>query len=89
MEELAGHVENLVLALGAELEGKAHITLMISDNLVKELNLDARQIIREISKDIEGGGGGQDFYATAGGKNPKGIPSALSMIASLVEKSAR
>jgi alanyl-tRNA synthetase len=84
--EMKNQVENLVLALGTDLDGKAHITLMVSENLVKELNLDARKIIRQVSKDIQGGGGGQDFYATAGGKNPKGISKALSAIVSLVEK---
>ena len=83
---MKNQVENLVLALGTDLDGKAHLTLMISENLVKELNLDARQMIREVSKEIQGGGGGQDFYATAGGKNPGGISKALKMIAAMVEK---
>ncbi len=84
--EMKTQVENLVLALGANLDGKAHLTLMISENLVKDMGLDARQIIREVSKEIQGGGGGQDFYATAGGKNPQGIPKALEMIAEIIEK---
>jgi alanyl-tRNA synthetase len=50
---------------------------MISDNLVKEKNLNAVTIIKEIAGDINGGGGGQPFLATAGGKNPSGIGSAL------------
>jgi alanyl-tRNA synthetase len=86
--EMKTQVENLVLALGSDMEGKAHLTLMISENLVKELDLDARQLIREVSGEIQGGGGGQDFYATAGGKNPKGILKALAMIAARIEKVA-
>ncbi|MFC2116055.1 alanine--tRNA ligase [Bacteroidota bacterium] len=87
--ELKNQMENLVLALGTDLDGKAHLTLMISENLVKELSLDARQMIREVSKDIQGGGGGQDFYVTAGGKNPEGIPKALNAIVAMVEKAVR
>jgi alanyl-tRNA synthetase len=61
---------------------------MISENLVKDLSLDARQMIREVSADIMGGGGGQDFYATAGGKNPTGMAKAIEKIASIVENAA-
>lgn len=86
--EMKNQVDNLVLALGSELGGKAHLTLMISQNLVKELDLDARQIIRDVSKEIQGGGGGQDFYATAGGKNPSGVPAALAAITRIIEEKA-
>jgi alanyl-tRNA synthetase len=86
--ELKSDIENLVLVIGADLEGKAHLTIMISEDLVKDLSLDARQMIREVSADIEGGGGGQDFYATAGGKNPAGLTEAIRKIIALVENAA-
>ena len=50
---------------------------MVSDNLVKERNINAVTIIKEIAGEINGGGGGQPFLATAGGKNPAGIPELL------------
>jgi len=74
---LRDQVENLFLVIGAEVNGKASLTLLLSDNLVKEKNLDAGKIIRELAKEIQGGGGGQPSFATSGGNNPAGIDSAL------------
>jgi len=76
--ELKDQIPDLFLIAGANLDGKAHLSVMISEELVKKNNLDARLIIKEIAPDIEGGGGGQPFYATAGGKKPGGIPHAIS-----------
>ncbi len=75
--ELKNQVENLFFLAGAEIDGKALLSLILSDNLVKEKNLNATNIIRELAKEIQGGGGGQPFYATAGGKNPAGIEQAI------------
>jgi alanyl-tRNA synthetase len=74
---LKDEVENLFLILANEADGKASLTVMLSDNLVSEKGMNASAIIREIAKEINGGGGGQPFYATAGGKNPAGIKKAL------------
>ncbi|WP_026898486.1 alanine--tRNA ligase [Daejeonella oryzae] len=70
-------VPDLFLILAAEFEGKPNLTVMVSENLIKDRNLNAGVIIRELAKEIQGGGGGQPFYATAGGKNPAGLDSAL------------
>jgi alanyl-tRNA synthetase len=70
-------VENLYMVIGANLDGKANLTIMISDNLVKEKELNASRIIKDIAKEIDGGGGGQPFFATAGGNNPGGIDKAI------------
>ena len=82
--ELKNQVNNLFFLAGAEIDGKAHLSLIISDTLIKDKNLNAMNIIRELSKEIQGGGGGQPFYATAGGKNPDGIENALEKGRSLV-----
>ena len=79
--------ENTVLAIGSASGGKANIVIMISDNLVSEKNFSATALIKEISGEINGGGGGQPFLATAGGKNPEGISSALKKIFLMVQKS--
>jgi alanyl-tRNA synthetase len=50
---------------------------MVSDTLVKEKSINAAAVIKEIAGEINGGGGGQPFLASAGGKNPSGIPAAL------------
>jgi len=75
--QLKGEVENLFLVLAADIEGKANVHVMISDNLVKEKKLNAGAIIKELAKTVGGSGGGQPFYATAGGKEPSGIPDLL------------
>jgi len=75
--ELSKVTENLFLVFAGEADGKAHLTVMVSENLVKEKGLHAGNIIRELAKEIQGGGGGQPHIATAGGKNPAGIPAVL------------
>ncbi|MBS3806436.1 MAG: alanine--tRNA ligase [Bacteroidales bacterium] len=75
--QMKNEVDNLVLLLGANIKGKANLSLMISENLVKDKNLDANEIIREAATEIKGGGGGQPFFATAGGKNTDGLGAAL------------
>jgi alanyl-tRNA synthetase len=72
--------------LAAEIDGKPSLTVMLSENLVKEKNLNAGNIIRELAKEIDGGGGGQPFYATAGGKNSAGIEKALRQAKNYIPK---
>ena len=78
--------DNTVLVIGADIEGKASLLVMVSDRLVKEKNIDASTIIREIAREINGGGGGQPFLATAGGKNPEGIEKAIQKAAELIRQ---
>ena len=76
--ELGGELDNLFLLLGTNQNGKALLSCYISKDLVASKNLDAGKIIRELGNYIQGGGGGQPFFATAGGKNPDGLSEALS-----------
>jgi alanyl-tRNA synthetase len=69
--------DNSVLVIGSALCGKANIVVMVSDKLVRDMNINAVEIIKEIAPEINGGGGGQPFLATAGGKNPDGIKKAV------------
>ncbi len=91
LKNIAFHVrnssDNTVLVIGSSDGDKANLLVMVSDRLVKENNLSAVSIIREISGEISGGGGGQPFLATAGGKNPAGIPAAISRAALLIRSS--
>jgi len=76
--ELGSEIENLFFFAGTEINGKALLTCYISKNLVEEKGLDAGKIVRELGKLIQGGGGGQKFFATAGGKNRAGLSEAIS-----------
>ncbi|RIV36312.1 alanine--tRNA ligase [Flagellimonas lutimaris] len=78
--EMGGQVDNLFLLLASEKDGKAILSCYISKGLAAEKNLNAGTIVRELGKYIQGGGGGQPFFATAGGKNPAGIPEALDKV---------
>ena len=76
--ELGNEFKNLFLLFGANQNGKALLSCYISKELVADKGLNAGQVVRELGKHIKGGGGGQPFFATAGGKNPDGIETALS-----------
>ena len=83
--QLKGEVENLFLALGCAIGGKPSITVMIADHLVADKGLNAGTIVREASKEMQGGGGGQSFYATAGGKDLAGLSAAVQKAKSFVK----
>ncbi|MEJ6674071.1 MAG: DHHA1 domain-containing protein, partial [Polaribacter sp.] len=76
--ELGKDAKNMFLVFAtAPSKDKAMLTCYISKELANERGYDAGKVVRELGKLIHGGGGGQNFFATAGGKNPGGIPQAL------------
>ena len=77
--QLKAEVENAAIYLGAEINGKATVAVAFSDNLVKDKNMHAGNVIKTIAKEINGGGGGQPNFATAGGTNVEGIEKALEL----------
>ncbi|MBO5185974.1 MAG: alanine--tRNA ligase [Prevotella sp.] len=77
--------ENLVCAIGTVADGKPMISVMLSDDMVSGHGLNAGQMVREAAKLIQGGGGGQPHYATAGGKNADGLSSAVDKVIELAK----
>jgi alanyl-tRNA synthetase len=75
--QLKGEYENLFCVLGCMLNGKPMLSVIISENLVADKKLHAGNIVKELAKEIQGGGGGQPFYATAGGNKADGLKAAL------------
>ncbi|MFW9597342.1 MAG: DHHA1 domain-containing protein, partial [Paludibacter sp.] len=70
--------EKLFFVAGCVVDGKPSLTVLLSDDLVSA-GLNATNIAREAAKEIQGGGGGQAFFASAGGKNPAGIQKAVKL----------
>ncbi|MBT8319874.1 MAG: alanine--tRNA ligase, partial [Gramella sp.] len=83
--QLGEEIDDLFLLFGTEQNGKALLSCYISKGLVKERDLNAGQIVRELGKYIQGGGGGQPFFATAGGKKPEGLNEALQKAESFIK----
>jgi len=78
--QLKGETPDFVGIIGNKEGDKCGLSLIISENLVDSKKWNAAQLIREVSSHIQGGGGGQPFFATAGGKNPSGLQAALDAI---------
>ena len=76
--------EKLLCVIGSVNEGKPMLTVMISDDLVAS-GLKAGQLVKEAARLIQGGGGGQPHFATAGGKNPEGLISAVDKVVELAQ----
>ena len=76
--------EQLVVAIGCAPQGKPNLTVAFSEDLVKE-GKNAGKMVREAGKLIQGGGGGQPHFATAGGKNPDGLKAAVEKVIELAE----
>jgi alanyl-tRNA synthetase len=75
--QLKGEIENLFCVLTCELNQKPMVSIILSENLVQEKNLNAGTMVKALAKHIQGGGGGQAFYATAGGNKLEGLDALL------------
>ena len=76
--EIGSQLDNVILVLGSVKSGKPLLSCYVSKSLVADKGKDASAFIRDLGKFIQGGGGGQPFYATAGGKNNEGMNEALN-----------
>ena len=79
--EIKNQIEELFLVLAANIKGKPQIAVALSDSLVKEKGLHAGNIVKALASEIKGGGGGQPFYATAGGQDISGLEKVLAKAA--------
>ena len=84
--QIRNNGDDIILVVGAEVSGKAHLLVMVSEKLVSEKNINAVNIIKDISGEINGGGGGQPFLATAGGKKPEGLGAAIDRAESYIRR---
>ncbi len=75
--QLKGEVDNFFGVIGGNEGDKCTISIIVSDSVIADKGLNAGNLVREVAKHIQGGGGGQPFFATAGGKNPGGLKAAI------------
>ena len=75
--QLKGEVDNFFGVIGGNEGDKCTISIILSDSIIADKGLNAGNLVREVAKHIQGGGGGQPFFATAGGKNPSGLKAAI------------
>ncbi len=77
-------LESVLVFLITENKGKVNLLLSVSEDLIKDKKLHAGNLIREIAKEVNGGGGGQPHFASAGGSNPAGINNAIEKLKELL-----
>ena len=82
--QLEKELDNAVIVFGTEIKEKPQLTIVINKGLTESKGLNAGSIIRELAKEIKGGGGGQPFFATAGGKDVSGLERAIAKVKDLI-----
>jgi alanyl-tRNA synthetase len=82
--QLEGEVGNALIVFGAEIGGKPQLMVIASKALVEGKGIHAGNMVRELAKAIDGGGGGQPFFATAGGKKAEGLDTAIALARQLI-----
>ena len=81
----AAQPENMLCVIGSKHDNKPLLTVMATDDLVSDRGFNAGKVIREAAKLIQGGGGGQPHFATAGGKNVDGLSAAVDKVVELAQ----
>jgi alanyl-tRNA synthetase len=82
--QLRGEMDDLVLIVGAVFGGKPHLAVMVSDKLIQSKKLNAGEIVKTAAREFNGGGGGQPFFATAGGKDADKLEIAMNKASELI-----
>ena len=72
--------DNVLAILGSVVDGKPALCLMLPEAFAEAKDLDATKLIREVAKEIQGGGGGQKTLCVAGGRNADGLPKAMELL---------
>ena len=80
---LRSRVRNIALVLGSKADGKVNMAVILGDDVVAA-GVNASNVVREAAKEIQGGGGGQPFFAMAGGKRPEGLDAAMEKAKQLI-----
>ena len=82
--QLEKEIGDALIVFGAEINGKPQLMVTVSESLIEAKSLHAGNMVRELAKEIKGGGGGQAFFATAGGKDASGLDKAIAKARELV-----
>ncbi len=83
--QLKSEIDNLLLIIGTVTSGKPYLAIAISDKLVMEQKFKADEIVKIAAKEFGGGGGGQPFFANAGGKNQEKLSKAMEKAVEMVQ----
>lgn len=83
---LRNQFDDLLLVLAADVDHKPQVTVMIGEKLMQTKKFHAGNMVKELAREIDGGGGGQPFFATAGGKNLQGLNSVLEKARKMISK---
>lgn len=83
---LRNQFDDLLLVLAAEIDSKPVVAVMLGEKLAAAKTYHAGNMVKELAREIDGGGGGQPFFATAGGKNLKGLDAVINKVRQLIEK---
>jgi alanyl-tRNA synthetase len=83
---LRNQFDDLLMVLAADVDNKPQVAVMIGEKLLASNKFHAGNMVKELAKEIDGGGGGQPFFATAGGKNLNGLNAVIEKAKTLINK---